>query len=105
MPLNECLFSAGISGVLMKRLTNETLLLPNTAVQCVTWYHEAKQMKDEIKAYSEKMPKCPCDLTSMSFDPWWKWKTVEELDRECYYIWNTVAFGTYGKVRIHVCQF
>jgi len=90
----------GISGILVKRLTEDTTLLPNTAVQCVSWYHETKHMKQDIDTVAKKLPECPCDLTSMSFDPWWKWRTIEEADRICYYLWQGSAFGAFGKVCI-----
>jgi len=85
----------------VKRLTNDLTLLPNTAVQCVSWYHETKHMKEDIETVSNMaLPECPCDLTSMSFDPWWKWRTLEEEDRVCYYLWQGNAYAPFGKVSL-----
>jgi len=91
-------YFTGISGLLLKRLANDTTVVQSTEVLCVAWYHDTIHMKENITAYSQKLPQCPCDLTSMSFDPWWKWKTVEEEDRVCYYLWQASTFDTYGKV-------
>jgi len=55
-------------------------------------------MKQDIDTFAKILPECPCDLTSMSFDPWWKWRTVEEADRICFYLWHGTAFNSFGKV-------
>jgi len=88
----------GISGLLLKRLTNDTTVVQNDAVLCVTWYHETIHLKENITTISEKLPECPCDLTSMSFDPWWKWRTADEKDRVCFYLFPASAFANFGKV-------
>ena len=90
-------FLVGMYSILVKRLTDDRTLLPNTAVQCVSWYHDTKHMKEDIETFSNILPECPCDLTFMSFDPWWKWRAVEEEDRVCYYLWHELAFNTFGK--------
>lgn len=42
----------------------------NAAIQCLDWYNKNKDSKPEFTTVSNELPDCPCNLESLSFDPW-----------------------------------
>ncbi|XP_053395504.1 uncharacterized protein LOC123523715 isoform X3 [Mercenaria mercenaria] len=62
----------GISGLLFSRLTPIGVRLPNAAMMCLDWFNENKHKKSDFQELSGNgMPDCPCNLDSLSFDPWY----------------------------------
>ena len=77
-------FFTGIQGFWMAHLEEPGFRFQNHAVLCLVWYY----IVHEEQANPWLQNECPCDLTSLRWDPWFFEISTETSDTVCYDSWT-----------------